>query len=301
MGKKQEMGKGIRALLSSMETKDVSASPGQEQDTRPEELRTAMIDLDLIFPNPDQPRKEFNQEYLEELAQSIKAMGVIQPLTLRKLSADRYQIIAGERRYRASKMAGLDAVPAYIREADDVTLLEMALVENIQRQDLNAVEVALSFDRLIRECDLTQEALAERVGKKRSTVTNYLRLLKLPPEIQKAVQLEAISMGHARALASIEDPFLLMDIFQEVLKNNLSVRKTESLVQAYQSGEKKKAPKAPQAHSPEVRKILEEVSERFGTRVKMDRNDKGKGRLVIPFNNDHELNFILEVLESLDA
>ena len=299
MGKKQEMGKGIRALLSSMETKEVPVSEGQ--DARPEELRTAMIDLDLIFPNPDQPRKEFNQEYLEELAQSIKAMGVIQPLTLRKLSADRYQIIAGERRYRASKMAGLEEVPAYIREADDVTLLEMALVENIQRQDLNAVEVALSFDRLIRECDLTQEALAERVGKKRSTVTNYLRLLKLPPEIQKAVQLEAISMGHARALASIEDPLLLMDIFQEVLKNNLSVRKTESLVKAYQSGDKKKAPKVAQSYSPEVRKILEEVSEKFGTRVKMDRNDQGKGRFIIPFKNDHELNFILEVLESLDA
>lgn len=300
MGKKQELGKGIRALLNTMDQQPA----GKTSTPQPKEVSTTLIPINQIHPNPDQPRKEFKDEELEELAQSIKSMGIIQPLTLRKLSNDTYQIIAGERRFRASKIAGLTEVPAYVREADDTTLLEMALVENIQRQDLNAIEVALSFDRLIRECEITQEELAQRVGKKRSTITNYMRLLKLPPEVQKALKNQIISMGHARALAGIEDSLLLMDIFEEVLRNNLSVRKTESLVAAYQQpntgNQKKDVPSPKDSLSPELRKIVEDVSNIFGTRIKLDRSNDGKGKLTIPFKNDHELNFIIEILESLD-
>jgi len=304
MGKKQELGKGIRALLNSMDnTKDQTENPAVESNV---EVSISYIKLEHIHANPDQPRKDFDQEALEELARSIKAMGIIQPLTLRKMADNHYQIIAGERRFRASQIVGLREVPAYIRKANDTTLLEMALVENIQRKDLNAVEVAISFDRLIRECQITQEELSERVGKKRSTITNYLRLLKLPPEVQKAVKAELISMGHAKALAGIEDPLLLMDIFKEVLESGLSVRKTESLVAAYQTnaGSEKEVNLQSQnaavvRHSPELRRIIEEISASLGTKVKVDRNAQGKGKISIPFKNDQELNFILEIMEDL--
>lgn len=304
MAKKKELGKGIMALLNKMD--DEPSVPAAVEEVV-SETSVSKIPIEIIHPNPDQPRKEFTEEELNELAKSIAAMGIIQPLTLRKLSHDHYQIIAGERRFRASKIAGLTEVPAYIREADDVELLEMALVENIQRQDLNAIEVAFSFDRLMRECNITQEELADRVGKKRSTITNYLRLLKLPPEIQKAVKGQLISMGHARALAGVDDPLLLMDIFQEVIKSNLSVRKTEGLVSAYQSNgdgqggsNSTQSSSSKTAHSPEIRSMIEDMSNIFGTRVKMDRDPKGKGKITIPFKNDHELNFIMEILETLD-
>ena len=291
MGKKQELGKGIRALLKTMDD-DTSGSVQSAQKDAP---GVTQIAIAHIRANPDQPRNHFDEEQLEELAQSIQSLGVIQPLTLRKISHNDYQIIAGERRFRASKMAGLKEVPSYIREANDAELLEMALVENIQRQDLNPVEVAISFERLIRECNITQEALSERVGKKRSTIANYVRLLKLPPEVQQALKKEIISMGHARALAGVDDPMLLMKHFKVVLEKSLSVRKTEELVSAVSKA--KKTTKVTSEQSPEIRKIVDRLSAHFGTRIRLDRTDSGKGKISIPFNSDSELNNILDLLE----
>ncbi len=293
MGKKQELGKGIRALLKTMDT-DTQAS---DQSTVQQSPGVSQIPIDHIRANPDQPRNHFDQEQLEELAQSIQSLGVIQPLTLRKISHNDYQIIAGERRFRASKMAGLKEVPAYIREANDAELLEMALVENIQRQDLNPVEVAISFERLIRECNITQEELSERVGKKRSTIANYIRLLKLPPEVQQALKKELITMGHARALAGVDDPMLLMKYFKDVLEKSLSVRKTEELVSATAKPKAKNISKPASEQNPELRKIIDRLSAHFGTRIKLDRNDSGKGQISIPFKSDAELNSILDLLE----
>lgn len=293
--KKQELGKGIRALLQTMDTPGSETTGVQGSGTPIME-----IPIEYIRPNPDQPRKEFEKEQLEELAQSIRALGLIQPLTLRRISESDYQIIAGERRYRASKIAGLKTVPAYVRKANDVELLEMALVENIQRQDLNPVEVAISFDRLIRECGITQEELSSRVGKNRSTIANYVRLLKLPPEVQKGLKKKVITMGHAKALAGVEDPVLVMSYFKEVLQKNLSVRKTEELVS--QADDKTaQTPKSTkprsQPVSSELKRIIDRLSGYFGTKINISRNDKGEGRITIPFHSDAELNDILDLLD----
>lgn len=296
MGKKQELGKGIRALLQSMDVQeDEQSQKGAVDSSTP----IKEIDIEFIRPNPDQPRKEFDQEALEELSQSIKALGLIQPLTLRKISESDFQIIAGERRYRASKLAGLKSVPAYVRQANDVELLEMALVENIQRQDLNPVEVAISFDRLIRECGITQEVLSDRVGKNRSTISNYVRLLRLPPEVQKALKSKLITMGHAKALAGVEDPVMVMTYFKEVLEKNLSVRKTEDLVSEKPKTTPNKSTErsAPQEITSEVKRIIDRLSASLGTKVSIARNDKGVGKIVIPFKSDAEFNAILDVLE----
>jgi ParB family chromosome partitioning protein len=234
------------------------------------------------------------------LADSIKVHGIIQPLTLRRLSAQEYQIISGERRYRASKLAGLASVPAYIRIADDQSLLEMALVENIQREDLNAIEVAISMNRLISECDLTHEELSGRLGKERSTVTNYLRLLKLPPEIQSSVKRQQISMGHARALAGIENISLQLMLHNELLKKGLSVRALEKLIRSYQEKEPTSRSKQDSGPDPELRRIQDRLSGYIGSKVTIQRTDDGKGRIVIPFKSDTELNFLLEVFEHLE-
>ncbi len=295
---KKQLGKGIRALLSSMDTDDEV-----DRKTLSKELskNVAFIPIAQIEANPFQPRKDFDSESIESLAQSIKTHGIIQPLTLRRLSEDSYQIIAGERRFRASKIAGLDSVPAYIRLADDQLLLEMALVENIQREDLNALEVSLSMNRLIVECNLTHDQLSARLGKNRSTVTNYLRLLKLPPEIQQAVRDKDISMGHARALAGIADVVELLHVYKRVRTEDLSVRNLEELIRSRQSGGTSSRKREEQGIlSPEVRRIQDELSHFFGSKVALKRSVKGKGTIVIHFNDDDSLNHIIDLIHNDD-
>lgn len=256
------------------------------------------IGVDKIDSNPFQPRTEFDQEALQDLAESIKAQGVIQPVTVRKLGYDRYQLISGERRLKASKMAGLTHIPAYIRVANDRSMLEMALVENIQREDLNALEVAISYKRLIDECDLTQEELSGRVGKNRTTVTNFMRLLKLPPEIQAAVRDNRISMGHARAILGISDMVKQIYVFREILANDLSVRDVEKM--AREGGNKspvnRKPTTMPGEMNLEFEKIRNVLSGHFGARIDLKRNASGRGKIMIPFESDSDLNRILELL-----
>ena len=223
--RRNALGRGLDALLSMEEVKTEGSSSINE------------IELSKISVNPNQPRREFDETALEELADSIREIGIIQPITLRKVSDDEYQIIAGERRYRASQKAGLDTIPAYIRTADDENVMEMALIENIQREDLNSVEIALAYQHLIEQYDLTQERLSERVGKKRTTIANYLRLLKLPAPIQMALQNKQIDMGHARALITLGDPKLQVKIFEEILEHGYSVRKVEEIVKSLSEGE----------------------------------------------------------------
>ncbi len=292
--KKKELGMGIRALLANAET-----APEQQREVVRELSHTvAMIPIAQIEVNPFQPRKEFDEEALQELAHSIKVHGLIQPITVRRLAEKSYQLISGERRLRAARLAGLDEVPAYIRLANDQEMLEMALVENIQREDLNAIEVAITFQRLIDECHLTHEALSERVGKKRSTVSNFLRLLRLPPEIQKAVKERHISMGHARALAGIEDLALQLVVFRKVIEGGLSVRATEALIRRYASARDEVAKKKATSELPEAyQRVQDQLSRALGTRVQLKRNAQGKGQIVIPFTNDEDLNRILELLD----
>ncbi len=290
--KKKELGMGIRALLANAE----AAPEKQEEVVRELSHTVAMIPVSEIEVNPFQPRKEFDEEALQELADSIKVHGLIQPITVRRLSEHSYQLISGERRLRAARLAGLDEVPAYIRLANDQEMLEMALVENIQREDLNAIEVAITYQRLIDECKLTHEALSARVGKKRSTVTNFLRLLRLPPEIQKAVKERQISMGHARALAGIEDLPLQLVIFRQVIEKGLSVRATEDLIRKHSeaSAPKKKAgAELPEAY----KRVQDQLSRALGAKVQLKRNKQGKGQIVIPFVNDDDLNRLLELLD----
>lgn len=295
--KKQQLGKGIRALLTSMEDGKQNVNP--EEAIRELTAGIAEIPLAWISVNPHQPRKSFDSEALNQLKNSLEVHGIIQPLTLRRLSAEEYQLISGERRYRAAKLAGLQTVPAYIRLADDQTLLEMALVENIQREDLNALEVAFSMNRLIDECNLTHEQLSIRLAKDRSTVTNYLRLLKLPPEIQNAVRDQRISMGHARAIAGVEDLSIQLTVFRDIIQKGLSVRATEALIRSYQNVKPTPAQQS-QAESAEMRLIQDRLSGLFGSRVKLQRNANGEGKLVISFRSDKEFNDLLETLEGLD-
>jgi len=291
MAKKKELGKGIRALLSNIESKN--QSPAATENA----TGTQLMDLAWIEANIDQPRKNFDQEALEELAESIKVHGIIQPLTVRKLSGKKYQLISGERRFRASKIAGLKEVPVYIRKANDQELLEMALIENIQRQDLNALEIAIGYNRLIDECNLSHEDLANRVSKKRSTVTNYLRLLSLPPEMQKALKEQTISMGHARTLAGIEDVAFQIVAFQNVLDKNLSVRALEQYVASFKSNGQKPSSSIKTKLPIELQNLVRELKGKFGTSVTISRNQKGKGSISIPFVNDKELNYILDILQ----
>lgn len=295
---KKQLGKGIRALLSNMD-----AEEEVDRKTLSKELskNVAHIPIAWIEANPFQPRKDFDSEAIANLAQSIRTHGIIQPLTLRRLSENNFQIIAGERRFRASKIAGLESVPAYIRVADDQLLLEMALVENIQREDLNALEVAFSMNRLIGECNLTHDQLSDRLGKNRSTVTNYLRLLKLPPEIQQTVRDKDISMGHARALAGISDLVEQLYVFKKLRSDDLSVRKLEELIRSRQSGASSSRRKTETpAINPEVRRIQDELSGFFGSKVSLKRSQKGSGTIVIHFNDDDSLNHILDMMHNDD-
>ena len=294
MTKRRGLGKGLSALLEHAET-DITSNKRTEA-VKQVVGGISTIPIENIEANPFQPRNQFQKEPLLELAESIKEHGVIQPVTVRKMGRDRFQLIAGERRFRASQIAGLEEVPAYVRIANDQTMLEMALVENIQRVDLNAIEVALSYERLIQECDLTQEGLSNKVGKKRSTVTNYLRLLKLSAEVQLAIINKEISMGHARAILSVEDEQLQKKILKQVLKDGLSVRQTEALIKGKEdSSVKVKA--AMQALSFTQQKFKEDLSLQLKSKVKLQVKENGNGKIEIPFKSLDELNKIIEAFE----
>lgn len=290
--KKQALGRGLSALIETEPVAAVGSTIFNE------------IEISKIHPNPNQPRTEFDDEALEELAASIRANGIISPITLRKISEDNYQIIAGERRYRASKLAGLDKIPAYIRDVDDGQVMEMALIENIQREDLNAIEIALSYNSLVATLNITQEALAERVGKKRATITNYLRLLKLPAEIQMGLKDKKIDMGHARALVSVENPEAMLNIYAQVLAEGASVRRTEELVRLAASGEiDEKHLKKEKQHTimpEEYETLCRELNEKFNAKVKLSYNEKGKGKVVISFDSDDDLMRLMSLFDKIN-
>ena len=290
--KRNALGRGLDALITMDEVKTEGSSSINE------------IEISKIRPNPDQPRREFDQEALSELATSIRELGIIQPISLRQISDGTYQIIAGERRYRASIMAGLKTIPAYVRTAEDETMMEMALIENIQREDLNSIEIALTFQKLIEQYNLTQERLSDRVGKKRTTIANYLRLLKLPAPIQMALQNKQLDMGHARALISLGDPKLLVKIFEEIQEHGYSVRKVEEIVkslsegEAVKSGTRKITPK--RAKLPEEFNLLkQQLSGFFNTKVQLTCSEKGKGKISIPFGNEEEIERNIRILDTL--
>lgn len=292
--RRNALGRGLGALLNDNSGEE-PARPLRGKASSPGNI--SEVSLDQIEVNPFQPRTDFKREALEELSESIKVQGIIQPITLRKLNSNSYQLISGERRLQASKLAGLEKIPAYIRTADDQQMLEMALIENIQRQDLNAMEIALSYQRLLMECDLKQEELGDRVGKNRTTVNNYLRLLKLPPDIQAALRDGKLSMGHARALINIEDSALQLDIFKKILSDELSVRKVEALVkQAAFPTEKNDQTPDPEKDR-EMRQLQERLSSHFGTKIKISANDNDRGEIKIPFTSVSELNRILELID----
>ena len=315
MAKKSALGKGLGALIKQSETEI------RERQAN----ATSTIDLRDIEVNPYQPRTGFDQEALEELAASIRQLGIIQPITVRETDNGKYQIISGERRYRASQIAGLAEIPAYIRQADDNNMLELALVENIQREDLDAMEVAISYQRLIDECQLTQENLSERVGKKRSTIANYLRLLKLPAEIQLAIKQGKLNMGHARALINIEQTDHQLQLLHDIIENGLSVRQVEMAVRQINHPESESQVEEmpastseneqvsensagkiiyedtrPSAYVPtneELQQLKEQLSRYFGAKVNLKRYATGAGRVVIPFRTDAELQYILQMAE----
>jgi ParB family chromosome partitioning protein len=293
--KKERLGMGIRALLNTVDAPNTE----QRKDVIKEASRTVNdIPLDWIEVNPFQPRKDFDESALEEMAASIRTHGIIQPITVRRLSADKFQLIAGERRLRAARLAGLEAVPAYVLLTDDQGMLEIALIENIQREDLNALDVAISLNRLMTECNLTHENLSTRVGKDRSTVTNYMRLLKLPPEIQQSLRSSIISMGHARALAGVTDIGLQLSLFKQTVEKSLSVRALENLIKSYQ--EPKKVTSKSTAPNAEIRRIQDSLAGIFGTKVTVRRNAQGTGQIAIHFNSDKALNEILEMMDKLE-
>lgn len=298
--KKQALGKGIRALLNNIdeEMKAPIQTASTPQGTGAAVGSIVRIPINLISVNPKQPRRDFDEAALKELSESIALHDIIQPITVIKINASKYQLISGERRWRASKMAGLKDIPAYVRTAtDDQELLELALLENLQRENLNAIEIALSYKMLMDECSLTQEQVAERMKKERSTVTNYLRMLKLPPDIQKAVRDGKLSMGHARAIIGLEHIDQQLYVFREVQEKGLSVRQVEALVKSLQVGGKsidEKEKTVAQKLPPAYKRIEDNMASHFSTKVKMDRKKNGKGSVVIDFYNDSDLERILE-------
>jgi ParB family transcriptional regulator, chromosome partitioning protein len=306
MSKKKALGRGLSALLSDNSSDDklevdipVGVIHSHTENTTPTPPASGMMEIpiDEIEVNPFQPRTHFDQEALLELAESINVHGIIQPITVRRLAPRQYQLISGERRFQASKLAGLKAIPAYVRSADDQQMLEMALIENIQRENLNAIEIALSYQRLISEIGLKQDELGERVGKNRTTVTNYLRLLKLPPDIQIAVRDNRLSMGHARAIISVENPDQQLYIFKRTLEEDLSVRKVEELVREVteKTAAKKETAPAQQANR-EISQLQSRLSSHFGTRVVV-KSDGKKGEIKIPFLSIEDLNRVLDILK----
>lgn len=287
--KRNALGRGLDSLISISEVRTDGSSAISE------------IDIDLISPNPDQPRRTFSDEGLDDLAASIRELGIIQPLSLRSSADGGYQIIAGERRWRAAQRAGLRSVPAYIRTASDSEVTEMALIENIQREDLNAIEIALTFRKLLDTYDLTQERLSERVGKSRSVITNHLRLLKLPAEIQLALRDRHLDMGHARALLSIDDAKLQLKIFKQILKEGLSVRMVEKLARDAADGINVASPRKPssqQSHDYDF--FVRDLQQYFpASTVKFSRNDKGKGSITLRFDNDEQLMQLIGAFENI--
>jgi len=294
MAKKSALGRGLGALLED------------SIDTVQEEFEVGAVNklfelpLDDIEKNPYQPRSQFNEKALQELSLSIKAHGIIQPITVRQLSRNKYQVIAGERRLQASKKAGIKTIPAYVRTADDSQMLQMALIENIQREDLNSIEIALSYQRLIGECDLKQEELGEKVGKDRTTVNNYLRLLKLPPDIQASLRDKQISMGHARALINIENIDTQLAIFKKIIEKDLSVRNVEVLVRE-SNGQSSRGSSSTKATSTsklsyQLQQIESRLTSHFGTKVQLKSDQKNKGEIKIPFFSVDDFNRILEIL-----
>ncbi len=291
---KDALGKGIRSLLQSIDS-DLKTSQGHLKNNVVEAVTTIQrIPVSDIEPNPKQPRRDFDEQALQELAASLKMHDLVQPITVSKLPTGKYRLISGERRWRASKIAGLKDVPAYIRQADDQQLLELALLENLQREDLNAMEIALSYKRMMEELNHTQEEVAERMGKERSTVANYIRLLKLPPDIQVAVRKGEISMGHARALVNVDTIDRQLYIYNEIKNRNLSVRQTEELVRKlYKSGGAAKETVKP-ALPPAYKKIEDNLASHFSTKVKLNYNKNGHGSIAIEYFSIQDLNKILE-------
>lgn len=292
--KKQALGRGLSALLKDPEN-DITSVEDKNADKVVGNI--IELELDAIEINPFQPRTNFNEDTLQELSTSIKELGVIQPITVRKLDYNKYQLISGERRLRASRLAGLTTVPAYIRIANDNESLVMALVENIQRHDLDPIEIALSYQRLIDEIQLTQEQMSDRVGKKRSTIANYLRLLKLDPIIQTGIRDGFISMGHGRAIINIEDHDAQADIYQKIVSDNLSVRETEALVKNYHESLLPSAPKAVKSSSFAVEDEQKKAfTGFFGAKVDVKVDGKGKGKITIPFHSEEDFNRIIKLI-----
>ncbi len=298
--KRTGLGRGLSALLNDDNDSVQSAKPQLEVREERESVYPGQIShvrINEVEVNPFQPRTEFDKEALHELSDSIKLQGLIQPITVRKIGNNSYQLISGERRLRASKLAGLTEVPAYIRTANDQQMLEMALIENIQRENLNSIEVALSFQRMLDECNLKQEELGDRVSKNRSTVTNYLRLLRLPPAIQASIRDSQITMGHAKAILGLEEVDKQLYVHKEIIKNGLSVRKTEELVRdIHKTGLKKNGTKA-EPVSFEYRKIQDDLASKFATKVTLKVQQNGKGAIEIPFVSEEDLSRILELLD----
>ncbi len=290
--KKSPLGRGLGALID-----------GVEKEVLEKKVEANLqIDITTIDANPFQPRTRFDNQALEELASSIRQVGIVVPLTVRETGDGRYQLIAGERRLRAARIAGLTHVPAYIRTADDTAMLEMALVENIQREDLDAVEVAITYQRLIEECSLTQEQLSDRVGKQRSTVANYLRLLRLPAEIQLGIRNRNLTMGHARTLVNIDDPAKQIKVFYHIIEEDLSVRATEDLVRHLQSAASKDLSKIEKKKklNTEFEELSKQLSNFFKSEVQFRINEKGRGKIVIPFADSDEMERIIGLLDKLD-
>ena len=293
--KRSALGKGLSALLE-----DISTDITLRNEISPEATALAgsiaQIQINKIEANPFQPRSTFEEQALNELAASIREQGIIQPITVRKLGFDKYQIISGERRFRASQIVGLKSIPAYIRIANDQAMLEMSLVENIQRENLNAIEVGISYKRLVDECSLTQEDVSKRVGKDRSTVTNYIRLLKLPPDIQVAIRDNRITMGHARSIINVDDPVKQLVIFREIMAGQLSVRETEGLARQH-AGKKSKKSSGITTELPfEFRKIQNVLTSQLESKVEVKLTGKQKGKIIIPFESSDDLNRVLEKL-----
>lgn len=291
MKRRNALGRGLDTLISMDDVQTGGSSAINE------------IPISQITPNPDQPRTSFDETALEELATSIRELGIIQPLTLRSMGPGAYQIISGERRYRAAKLVGLDTVPAYVRTVNDAELTEMALIENIQREDLNAIEIALTFRKLIDQYQLTQERLSERIGKNRATIANFLRLLKLPAEVQLGLRDKVVDMGHARALLSIDKPSLQLKLYNEILKKGLSVRQVEQLVKQHRDGadDKQKANAKPAKNltSKDYEILRKHLSGSFGVPVKFTCNDAGKGKITFPFRDEAELQKIISIFDTL--
>ena len=292
--KRSALGRGLGALLENTSNESADNFSG----TKALAGSVTSIPLSQIEANPFQPRVDFNDEALHELSESIKQQGIIQPITVRKMGHDRYQIISGERRCKASRLAGLETIPAYVRIANDQGMLEMALVENIQRENLNALEVAISFQRLMEECKISQEVLGEKVGKDRTTVTNYLRLLKLPPQIQTAVRDGKITMGHARAIINVNDVGLQLKIFNDILENELSVRKVEDLVRETARNKSSKVGSHKETDkNADLKKIEERLTSKYETRIDIKHRTNGSGQLVFTYFSTDDLNRIIELLD----